>query len=102
MLTFEVQDITCGHCASKIARAVTSLDAHAQVEVNIAQKLVRITSSAPDAEIASAIGGAWYTARRVEGRVPAASGKAMGGCCCGSRRAAAARDRAPATSYCGS
>lgn len=101
-MTFRVEDMTCGQCASRITRAVTSLDSAAQVEVNILRKLVRISSSAPDSGIVSALAKAGYTARRVED-VPAAEPKqGSGGCCCASRTPAAGREVAAKTSCCAS
>lgn len=55
MITFRVPAMTCGHCASTIARAVMSVDKDAQVEVSIAQKLVRVVSALPADELALAI-----------------------------------------------
>ncbi|MCC7286158.1 MAG: heavy-metal-associated domain-containing protein, partial [Burkholderiaceae bacterium] len=36
MLAYRVEDMTCGHCASTITRAVRDVDAGAKVEVDIA------------------------------------------------------------------
>lgn len=81
MVTFRVEDMTCGRCASTIARAVASVDANAKVEVSVPQKLVRIASSVSDAELAAAIGEAGYTPQPItDGAAPAA--RAAGGCCC--------------------
>ena len=49
MVTFQVSDMTCGHCASAIFRAVASVDKDARVDIRIQQKLVRIDSSAAPA-----------------------------------------------------
>ena len=33
---FEVQSLTCGHCASRVTQALTNLDAMAKVEIDMA------------------------------------------------------------------
>ena len=42
MVTFEVKDMTCGHCVSAITQAVKSADRDAKVEVDLAAKRVAI------------------------------------------------------------
>lgn len=100
MVTFRVEDMTCGHCAGKITRAIASVDSGAQVEVNIPRKLVRVASSAPEAGLVSAIAQAGYTVSRVEEVAAADPKPASGGCCCGTRTAAAS-EPVRQTSCCG-
>ena len=45
MVTFQVNDMTCGHCASAISRAVASVDKNARMDIRIQQKLVRVSST---------------------------------------------------------
>ncbi|MDE2147541.1 MAG: heavy-metal-associated domain-containing protein [Burkholderiales bacterium] len=62
MLTFEVADMTCGHCASRITRAVQALDPAARVRVDLAHSRVEIEPSAADAQaLAEAVREAGYT-----------------------------------------
>jgi len=61
MLTFNVQDMTCNHCASAITRAVKEVDANAKVDVQVAEKRVNIDSGVAAAEFAEAIKEAGYT-----------------------------------------
>lgn len=42
MITFEVADMTCGHCASTIVRALKILDRDARVVVDIGKRIVQI------------------------------------------------------------
>lgn len=49
MTTFTVSDMTCGHCASTINKAVHDVDAAAKVEIKLDQKQV-VIDSALDAE----------------------------------------------------
>lgn len=49
MITFEVQDMSCGHCVSTITRAVQALDAQARVQIDLASHRVEIESATADA-----------------------------------------------------
>lgn len=82
MVTFRVPDMTCGHCASAIARAVASVDKRARLEVRIPEKLVLITGAATQQELAEAITEAGYTAETV-GAESDPVRKPKGGCCFG-------------------
>ena len=61
MIEFTVNDMTCGHCASAIARAVKEIDAASRCEVDLAAKKVRIESAQPAREFKAAIEEAGYT-----------------------------------------
>ncbi len=49
MITFEVQDMSCGHCVSTITQAVKSLDAQARVQIDLASHRVDIEPVTADA-----------------------------------------------------
>jgi copper chaperone len=83
MKTFEVADMTCGHCASTIAHAVAGVDQDARVDVQLAQKQVQIWSTASPAALAAAIEQAGFTARLVPAAVTPAAPAAPRGCGCG-------------------
>jgi copper chaperone len=61
MYQFTVSDMTCGHCASTITRAVKQADPQAKVEVLLADKRVRVESALSQAEVAREIAEAGYT-----------------------------------------
>ena len=61
MIEFTVNDMTCGHCASTITRAVKEVDAGGKCEIDLAGKRVRIVSDRPSEEFRAAIEGAGYT-----------------------------------------
>jgi copper chaperone len=62
MIVFQVNDMTCGHCASTITRAVKETDRDAQVRINIGEHRVEIEPKASDAEeLRAAIAEAGYT-----------------------------------------
>jgi len=66
MVTFQVNDMTCGHCASAISRAVALVDKDARLDIRIQQKLVRVSSTSSTAELAEAIQDAGYTPREIQ------------------------------------
>ena len=88
MPTFLIPDMTCGHCASTIARALASVDKNARIEVSIPQKLVTVASTAPEVELAEAIREAGYSPEKIAAAAPLAA-PAAGGCCCRGAKAAA-------------
>lgn len=55
--------MTCGHCASAIARAIAGVDA--RLDIRIQQKLVRVSGTAAAAELAAALQDAGYSPRPV-------------------------------------
>lgn len=88
MLTYRIDDMTCGHCASTITKTVRSADAGARVEVDLAQHLVRIEPTEASAEeLCEAIAEAGYTPTAVQA-TDAPAPQRSGGCCCGSGRGA--------------
>ena len=88
MVTFEVNDMTCGHCASTIAKALATVDKSARIEVDIPRKLVRVSGQRPAADLAKAIQDTGYTPREVQTELaPSAAPRAASGCGCGSRKA---------------
>ncbi len=46
MLAFEVNDMTCGHCASTITKAVKTIDPGADVQVDLGRHLVSVATDA--------------------------------------------------------
>jgi copper chaperone len=58
--TYQVPDISCGHCKSAIEGEVGSLDDVETVEVDIDGRSVRVEGEADDAAIRAAIEEAGY------------------------------------------
>lgn len=84
MITFEVKDLTCGHCVSAIAKAVKQVDAAAQVSVDLLTKRVEINSSVADGVgFEAAIQEAGYSPKPATAASFAATQGATSGCCCG-------------------
>jgi copper chaperone len=104
MVTFQVNDMTCGHCASTITKAINAVDNSARVEVDIPRKRVRVSGGALVAVVAEAIREAGYTPQEVEAEPPVATRKpSRCGCGCGPHKAVsvdAGQAPAPAVSSC--
>lgn len=60
MYQLEVQNMTCGHCAATVTKAVKAIDSAATVNVDLAAKTVAVSSSAPLDAVRSAIAEAGY------------------------------------------
>ena len=87
MIAFEVNDMTCGHCASTITKAVKAADRDAKVAIDLATHLVQIQPVEADAqELSDAIKEAGYTPVPVQAGSTPAAGQGSHGSCCGSRR----------------
>lgn len=87
MISFEVKDMTCGHCISTITKALAAVDEGARVQFDLRTHRVQIESSTGDAgKLREAIRDAGYTPVAVEATATPAAvvGKpASKGCCCG-------------------
>lgn len=62
MMKFHVADMTCGHCASLITRAILQLQDDAKVEADLVNATVSVYSTLSAEEIADAIKDAGYSA----------------------------------------
>lgn len=67
MISFQVDDMTCGHCVSSITEAVKAVDSGATVLIDLPTNRVDIGPSRADAAaLADAIRKAGYTPVAVE------------------------------------
>ena len=84
MVTFEVQDMTCGHCDSSITKAVRAIDQGAQVTADLAGHQVRIESTVSDTtQLSDAVREAGYTPVAIADAGMAVEQPApRSGCCC--------------------
>ncbi len=84
MVTFEVQDMTCGHCVSSITKAVRAIDQGAQVTADLATHRVRIEPTEADkTQLSDAIREADYTPVPIADAEIAVGQRApRSGCCC--------------------
>lgn len=84
MTTFDVKDMTCGHCTNAITQAVLALDPAAKVQVDLPAHRVQIESASADADISQAIKKAGYSpvTTTIDPTPCAPVKQAKGGCCC--------------------
>jgi copper chaperone len=80
MLTFRVDDMSCGHCVRAIKQAVRALNADAAVDVDLSRHLVRVHASRLDAPVVrQALQQAGYSP--VDIAAAGATPAAVAGCC---------------------
>lgn len=60
MYELQVEKMTCGGCASRVKRAVLSLDEAANVDIDLRAKRVKVKADAGLDELKAAITGAGY------------------------------------------
>jgi copper chaperone len=61
MHQFHVPDMTCGHCASTITKALRTEDRAAKVEISLGEHLVKVESKLSAEELGQCIVDAGYT-----------------------------------------
>lgn len=81
MITFEVNDMTCGHCVSTITKALKATDKDAKIEIDLASHRVNVMPVSADAEeLAEAIRDAGYTPKAGSTAPAKSAGSCCGGC----------------------
>ena len=60
-MQFIVSDMTCGHCVSRITKAVKAEDRAASVEIDLPRRIVKVQSTLSREQIAQHIIAAGYT-----------------------------------------
>ena len=60
MHEFRLPDMSCGHCEATVRKTVAALDAQARVEVDLATKQVKVSSTQPREALAAALADAGY------------------------------------------
>lgn len=60
MYELQVENMSCGHCVNAVTKAVQALDPQATVNVDLAQRKVRVQSGAALEKISGAIVDAGY------------------------------------------
>ncbi|MGE4240708.1 heavy-metal-associated domain-containing protein [Ramlibacter sp.] len=60
MIELNLPDMTCGHCASTVAKTVALVDPAAKVEVDLDSKRVKIQSAEDRQDFAEALTDAGY------------------------------------------
>lgn len=65
MLRFKVANMTCGHCAGTIEKAVKNADPRAEVSIDLGTREVTVRSGLEEARIAEAIRSAGYASEKL-------------------------------------
>lgn len=65
MLKLKVPDVSCGHCASTIEKAVKSVDPAARVAVDLGTSTVAVETGADENAICEVIRSAGYVNQKV-------------------------------------
>lgn len=60
MYTFKVPKMSCGGCANTITNAIRQVDEAAVIEINLADKIVRVDSLKAELELSNAMSNAGY------------------------------------------
>lgn len=60
MLEFDVKDMSCGHCAGSVTKAAKLVDPAAKVDVDLANKKVKVESQKDRSLFAKALTDAGY------------------------------------------
>lgn len=63
MITLNVPDMSCGHCAGVITKAVKQLDSNAVLDFDMPAHTVKVQTSAPVAQVLATLDDAGYPAR---------------------------------------
>ena len=85
MIEFRVDDMTCGHCASTITKALKAADQRARVNIDLPKHLVSIEpGDASGEELRVAIAEAGYSPVEITATNATHGRPASGGSCCGS------------------
>ncbi|KKX29428.1 heavy-metal-associated domain-containing protein [Rhizobium sp. LC145] len=61
MYKFEVPDMTCGHCASTVEKAIRMADPNASAKVDLDSKTVSVETKIASEVISASIADAGYT-----------------------------------------
>ena len=67
MMKFKVPDMTCGHCAKTVEKAVKDADPSAQVSVDLPRKVLTVQTAAGEGRVRDLIRAAGYEIERLPG-----------------------------------
>lgn len=60
MLEFDIQNLSCNHCARAVTEAVREVDPQAKVEVDLGRRHVRVDTAADRERVTAALADAGY------------------------------------------
>ena len=65
MYQLKIEDMSCGHCASLVTKAVKSVDPSARIDIDLGTRQVLVDSRCELADISDALAEAGYPAKSV-------------------------------------
>lgn len=63
MLSFELPDMTCGHCVKAVTQAVQQADPSARVTIDLPTHRLEVDTQLPQQQLAAVLTEAGYTPR---------------------------------------
>lgn len=60
MTTFNVPDMTCGHCEATVSKAIKDIDGGADVKADLSKNTIDVTTTADNNAILAALNSAGY------------------------------------------
>jgi copper chaperone len=60
MQSFQIPDMSCGHCASRIGQALKALDPACRIEFELRERRIQVQSEQPREALAEALQAAGY------------------------------------------
>ena len=65
MFQLKIEEMSCGHCASLVTKAVKSVDSSARIDIDLGTRQVRVESQCELGDITDALAEAGYPAKPV-------------------------------------
>lgn len=60
MQSFQIPDMSCGHCASRIGKALKELDPACRIDFELRERRIQVQSEQPREALAQALQAAGY------------------------------------------
>lgn len=60
MTEFQLPDMSCGHCAAQVSKALAQADPHCKLQIDLATRAVKVQSAEPRETLAQALREAGY------------------------------------------
>ncbi|MFC3032330.1 heavy-metal-associated domain-containing protein [Pseudoalteromonas fenneropenaei] len=78
-MKFKIVDMTCGHCVSKVTKAVVAINSGISVMVDLSEHMLTVTGDITADEVIDALSDAGYSAMEIKTTCCAADNRCHGG-----------------------